>query len=343
LAVSPRGFTLVELLVVIAIIGILIALLLPAVQAAREAARRSQCTNNIKQLGLALHNFHDKHRRFPPGCTNGLPPFGTASGMRWGPSWMVYILPGLELNTIAQKWNWSWSYTNPKSLIGSDTDPSTSIPPNPPMFSVFECPSTALSREISYENPFTMVPDYVAIAGCVNGFGGLSGVQQSNTDVGPSARNGVLYFNSQVRMSGITDGTSHTLLVSENGDYVWTGSASNPTPQDWRAGAEYGWAMGCVGGNNNNQSILKTDRYNARAFNTTTLRYTINRTRYYTTSCSDGVCKNWGNNTPLRSAHPGGVNALFGDGSVHFLSETIPATVLARLAARQDGQVVQLP
>ncbi len=89
----PSGFTLVELLVVIAIIGILVALLLPAVQAAREAGRRTQCTNNLKQMGLALHNHHDSLRRFPPGGDRS--PVGG-----YGPSWMVHILPYIEQNSL---------------------------------------------------------------------------------------------------------------------------------------------------------------------------------------------------------------------------------------------------
>jgi len=335
------GFTLVELLVVIAIIGVLVALLLPAVQAAREAARRSQCTNNLKQHGLALHNFHDVNRRFPPGTANNMPPFGTATGPRWGASWMVYIMPGLEMNAIAEKWKWDVHYTdnNNRALIGDLATPAN------PQFAVYKCPSSALSNTVSLEPAYSMLADYVAIAGSANNFGNLTGVEQSDTDNGPSARNGALYYNSKVNMAGITDGTSHTLLVSEVGDYLWSGSATNPTRQDWRPSLHYGFTMGCIGDHENvsNQTTLPSEHYGSRAFNTTTLRYGINETRYYPGSCSDGVCANAGNNTPLRSAHPGGVNALFGDGSVHFLSETIPTSVLARLAARQDGEVVQIP
>jgi len=338
---GKTGFTLVELLVVIAIIGVLVALLLPAVQSAREAARRSQCTNNLKQHGLALHNFHDVNRRFPPGTANNMPPFGTAPGPRWGASWMVYIMPGLEMNAIAEKWKWDVHYTdtNNRALIGDGATPAS------PQFPAFRCPSSALERTVSEQAAFAMVVDYVGIAGSVNNFGGLTGIEQSTTPMGPSARNGVLYYNSKVNMAGITDGTSHTLLVSEVGEHIWVGSASNETREDFRPSRIYGFAMGCVGDETNvsNQTTLPNDSYGGRAFNTTTLRYAINQTRYYTSACDDGVCRNGGNNTPLRSAHPGGVNALFGDGSVHFLSETIPATVLARLAARQDGEVVQIP
>ena len=111
-----QAFTLVELLVVITIIGILIALLLPAVQAAREAARRGQCTNNLKKIGVALHGFVDSNGRFPPGGSNDKRPFGThPTGTGWGSSWAVYVLPYMDQATVYEKLllNGSSGYNHP--------------------------------------------------------------------------------------------------------------------------------------------------------------------------------------------------------------------------------------
>src|SRR5690242_8140908 len=109
------AFTLIELLVVIAIIAILIALLVPAVQKVREAASRTQCINNLKQIGVALHGFHDANKRLPPGSANDMAPFGTNGGAQWGSSWMVYILPYIDQGPLYSKWDFAGGqsgYTN---------------------------------------------------------------------------------------------------------------------------------------------------------------------------------------------------------------------------------------
>jgi len=334
--VARRGFTLVELLVVIAIIAVLIGLLLPAVQSAREAARRSSCTNNVKQLGIALLLYHDAQKRFPPGAANNMPPFGNATAQQWGASWMVYIMPGLEI-VQGEGWTFDQQYnsnaaTGPRTLVGDLA--------GSPQFPVFRCPSASFPTNIclSTNSPGSMVADYVAIAGHVNGFGGLTDNNlATDTPQGPAARNGVMSYNSRVGLASVSDGTSKTLAVGEVGGFVFEGT----TQRDWRPGIQHGFAMGCNGSNNATESLPNDS--NARVFNTTTLRYPINPQQSFASSCADGVCQNAGNNSPLRSRHPGVAMALLCDGSVRGLTDATDLGVLARLANRADGQPVTLP
>lgn len=326
------GFTLVELLVVIAIIGVLIALLLPAVQQAREAARRSQCVNNLKQHGLGLHNFHDTYGRLPPGTCNNRPPFGTATGQKWGTSWMVHLLPYVELGNVYDKINLSQHWNE-----GSISD-ACGVNAGSPIFNIYECPSASVSQELGNDAVKTMIADYIAIAGVVNGFAGVTGATENVTTVGNAAMNGVLYYHSKTNFAHVTDGTSNTMMVSEVG--AWLKNASG-TKVDYRS-VQYGFNMGTTG-NNDNKTTLPNST-NSRCFNTTSLRYSINQIQPYDSACDpDGVCGNYGNNSPLRSDHPGGVNALFVDGSVHFLPETIDLATFGNLGVRNDGRVVQLP
>ena len=136
----PRGFTLVELLVVIAIIGILIALLLPAVQAAREAARRMQCSNKLRQIGLAMHNYHDTHRVFPPGAiafVDSCPPSGYRAQDQ-GPPWSVLILPYIERMSLYQDFDFSGTF----SARLSDNGSNQALQFTP--MATFQCPSDPL-------------------------------------------------------------------------------------------------------------------------------------------------------------------------------------------------------
>src|SRR5438132_1132674 len=155
------GFTLIELLVVIAIIAILIALLVPAVQKVREAAARTQCINNLKNIGLALHNYHDSVKRLPPGCATDLPPFGTGTG-GYGSSWKVYILPYIDQGPLYSKWQFyggsGWQNTNNSNLVGG-------------IIPAYRCPSSALPEFC----PYTAAPNYNPIPQMFTSYTGISG------------------------------------------------------------------------------------------------------------------------------------------------------------------------
>jgi len=348
------GFTLVELLVVIAIIGILIALLLPAVQAAREAARRSQCTNNLKQIGLALHNHHDVYGRLPPGGATYIQPWGTyvhptGGEAGWGASWMVFILPYVEQQSMYSQLDLSVS--NP----GWGHDPTNQVIVNkfiPP----YRCPSSPFDKQtwgnLSSQGK-TMLVTYPGIAGAVNGLipnYTETRISQGNTGIagccsgGIAGGGGVLFPFSQINFAGISDGTSNVIAVGEQGDFLIT---LNGTKQPWGAGTIHGWFIGAHGGSPtvDRRPPNYFNGGDARHFNMTTVRYNINQKRGWPDApgnCGSlGVCDNVGNNIPLNSAHPGGINVLLCDGSVRFLSDTLDLAILARLATRDDGQTVQ--
>ncbi|MDY3556052.1 DUF1559 domain-containing protein [Gemmata sp. JC717] len=326
-----RGFTLIELLVVIAIIAILIGLLLPAVQKVREAAARMSCSNNMKQIGLALHNCHDQNQKLPPGCSNDVAPFGNGSN-GWGSSWKVYILPFLEQDNIFRQWqfNNSSGYTNGTNM--SQTAPlvhRNTIKP-------YRCPSSPLPDfySSSYNGgAIQMFSSYVGVAGsaiasdvanmteCCNGSGNLvSGA-------------GVLYPNSQVKLTDISDGTSNTILVGEQSDHLRdasnqpiTGAYTAITSQ-----GPHGWTMGCATSGSGNVNI--------RTFNCTTVRWQINQ-RGLGNSAANGTNENAGTNIPFSSGHSGGAQMLMGDASVRFVSASTPLQTLQWLATRAGGEVI---
>lgn len=194
----PRGFTLIELLVVIAIIAILIALLLPAVQQAREAARRTQCRNNLKQLGLALHNYHDSFTCFPPSTTSILD-FGVWSGTPSDyhlHSWSTHILPYLDSSPLYNSINFNVSALHP----ANQTPAANQIPS-------YRCPSytgAQYSRDTLYTRFFDRYANrnYVALGG---------------SDIGKLWQDpdGVISPRGPVRMRDITDGTSNTYVLAE--------------------------------------------------------------------------------------------------------------------------------
>ncbi|MEO2018252.1 MAG: DUF1559 domain-containing protein [Fuerstiella sp.] len=206
-----RGFTLIELLVVIAVIGILVALLLPAVQQARAAARRTQCRNNLKQIGLAFHNYHDVHNVLPMG-TSSQPPVDGAWGL------MTHVLPYLELGNTYQLIDFESSGCCTAVKVLQNSTPAQPDPSSNPI-NVFYCPDDVNSstqllsgptgpNPNSYDCGLLFPGDYMGVSGTTDGSPGCSGILDGE---------GTFYSLSRTRFRDFTDGTSQTLIVGERG------------------------------------------------------------------------------------------------------------------------------
>jgi prepilin-type N-terminal cleavage/methylation domain-containing protein/prepilin-type processing-associated H-X9-DG protein len=336
-----KGFTLIELLVVIAIIAILIGLLLPAVQKVRDAAARADCQNNLKQIGLALHAFHDTRKWLPPGGAADQPPHGKKAEA-WGSSWRVYILPFIEQSQIYNQWLFNggsgWGTSNLAT-------PGNGTLTNGIKLSMYRCPASPLPIFCrSQQKGQVMASSYVGIAGAVNGL--IPGHTEtriwtpvtSTADCctgGIMSGGGILYANSQIRLVEISDGTSNTIMVGEQSDWLHT---LNGTKVAWGATDNHGWY---IGWRSTAQVTGPSGPSDQRGFGWQTIRYGLNKKSGWPNfpgHCGQtGVCNNSSENAPLNSPHSGGVNALFGDGSVRFLSDSLTLRTLAQMATRDDG------
>lgn len=311
---SRIGFTLVELLVVIAIIGILVGLLLPAVQAAREAARRMQCSNNLKQLGLAMHTYHDAYRKFPLGG-NWKTPWGViagrgnrlARGNGW--AWNAMILPYVEQSALYNQLNFNNRITEaPNRALMSTPMPMAKCPSdNRPDFLTVGTATSAYNLV----TPGMTTTNYVACAGTF--------VSSAYYDQPEDRKNGILFEDSDIKFGSVTDGTSNTILVGETVHYnfLWDPNMFG------RFGAGDGRADAP-------ESIMRVGQF---------------RTNLPKTASANDQ------RNSFSSRHTGGSQFTFADGSVHFISETIDHNQLAfgaagtmatfqRLCARNDGLVV---
>jgi prepilin-type N-terminal cleavage/methylation domain-containing protein/prepilin-type processing-associated H-X9-DG protein len=332
------GFTLIELLVVIAIIAILIGLLLPAVQKIREAANRMKCSNNLKQVGLALHNYHDTVGALPPGASADKAPWrnGGSSDDNWGSSWMVHILSYVEQDNINRQWQFfgqsGWQNANDNALIKGKPVP------------IYRCPSSVLPQTNPYMTTRpgsgglgSFYTSYVAIGGSYIDAGVVSfGTNLYSTQ-------GCMFGNSKVNFSDITDGLSNTIVVGEQSNHLRNASNQIILGNNYGGGqvavtsqGPDGWIQGTVvnvpTGNVGNTDVV---------YNVEVIRYQINQIgmQLNVGGCGDNV----GNNIPLSSGHTGGCNLLFGDGSVQFWRNSTDLLVLCYAACRNDGQTYTPP
>ncbi|MBX3442654.1 MAG: DUF1559 domain-containing protein [Planctomyces sp.] len=312
-----RGFTLIELLVVIAIIGILVSLLLPAVQQAREAARRTQCRNKLKQLALALHNYHDTHSTFPSGgiaqnlgTLNGTCPCPNAQGNN-GLSWTVMILPFLDDAPRYQLWDprvptrsyQTWVLGDPR--LGNEQEWARPC-------HHYQCPSDPGSpSEINNINYLGVQgggdeTDRICAGSAVSSNNGLF-------------NNGILYLNSKTRIGDVRDGTTNVYLIGESRYAI--------TPIGSRNASVIGWASSTRLDSSCHPSVLAASWLQINSI-----------------PGSGGSRQGWGtrdsrdfSSALFGSFHVGGCHMAMADGSVHFISENMDLATHRQMAKREDG------
>jgi prepilin-type N-terminal cleavage/methylation domain-containing protein len=324
---SARGFTLIELLVVIAVIAILVSLLLPAVQQAREAARLSQCRNNLKQIGLALQNYEGRYKVFPPGYVSGpaIPAMGPVdpqfndAGQGWG--WQTQLLPDLEQSALYDGLNLNLACYDPAN---------SAIVRTPVTF--FRCPSDSGGQNPAFGETVNVVDvndQTLAVFGRSNYVGNVGNSTLWCSWPVSLEPNGVLFRNSRVKISDISDGLSNTVFVGERssnlGDSTWPGAVPFSTHFSWPPFAGIG-----TGGTN-------------RAYD--------GPGAYV--GAHSGPCpyedpvvihppnSPLGHSDQMQSSHSGAVaGVLMGDGSVHVISASINLGIWAGLSSRNGREVL---
>jgi prepilin-type N-terminal cleavage/methylation domain-containing protein/prepilin-type processing-associated H-X9-DG protein len=319
----PRrsGFTLIELLVVIAIIAILIGLLLPAVQKVREAAARMKCSNNLKQIGIAAHSYHDANNKLPPA-------YDRATGL----SWHVLILPYIEQDNLFKLMDTTTTGTT--APLFTHTFTNRNNPHGLRKIPTYQCPSCPLTEQAfgapnNTNGTSDLIPPGTGSPAAIPHYYGVNGPRGTNPASGtayptgtalhegvPAATTGMFQRDGDVTLAAIPDGTSNTLMVAE---MAWVSPQYGTRYRTWvRGGEEY---AGIVAGR---PSFVVSGRNVTNAINSI---FRANLIVPY-------------NDMPFGSMHTGGMNGCFGDGSVRFLRQSMDMATYRAVASRNGGEVV---
>jgi prepilin-type N-terminal cleavage/methylation domain-containing protein/prepilin-type processing-associated H-X9-DG protein len=316
-AIYRRAFTLVEVLVVIAIIGILVALLLPAVQMAREAARRASCFNNLKQFGLALHNFEGSHHFIPPAKVSGSTPeadqIRAHLGMAWGTehAWPVFLLTFLEQENVRSLYSFQYNWNAPENKAARDNPLEVMLCPSSPYGPMHPVYTSGGAQISGGRIDYTVVSD---IHGSLRVQGFIDNLTPASSYRGAIRTNEIIGFRS------IRDGLSNTLFVVEDAArpdwYKANRTVYSSNPSDRRIGGIW----------SHPENNIRLDGYDP------------------TGTTPFGTCgMNCTNSDEMYGFHPTGMNAAMCDGSARFISQSTDIRILARLISCAGGEVVEVP
>lgn len=299
------GFTVIELLVVIAVIGILMALLLPAVQQARESARRLKCLNNLRQLGIACQNHHGTHGRLPPGLENGPTPAGQPRPPNErSHSLFFFLLPFMEETNVHRAWGDDPYLAAQKGLAGE-------------RLHFLRCPSDTVASVVLETPSFATQP----IRYAMTSYGGNGGVRSFHP--ARASRDGVFFVNSEVHYAKIRDGLSQTLLLAErdHADVAYESQLRGQTPLErwgyWAPSTQGEPGIGHV-----TLGSLAPINYKHPTGVPVTAAFEDRRV------------------SAIGSSHPGGANVALADGSARFMTDRIHLLTLQRLTTRDDGDAI---